>query len=138
MQHSAIPTLFPSLTSHRHKFTLPMWKHCLWNLLFHLVDSVCHLVSRWFTSTQISNCVWFQIYTCSFVFLWCFHDSGFNFFKGLMPWEGVGHIRGQAYSHCPWKMMGPWWFNKFHSCPITMVQWEGLVVYLNWKLSNFL
>jgi hypothetical protein len=66
VRHSAIRTLFQSLSSHGHKLTLPMWKRCLWNLVFPLVDTVRHLVSRHVTSMQISDYVQFQIYGCSF------------------------------------------------------------------------
>jgi hypothetical protein len=66
VRHSAIRTLFQSLSSHGHKLTLPMWKRCLWNLVFPLVDTVRHLVSRHVTSMQISDYVRFQIYRCSF------------------------------------------------------------------------
>jgi hypothetical protein len=45
VRHSAIRTLFQSLSSHGHKLTLPMWKRCLWNLVFPLVDTVRHLAS---------------------------------------------------------------------------------------------
>ncbi|KAI5060182.1 hypothetical protein GOP47_0024602 [Adiantum capillus-veneris] len=45
VRNTAIDTLFMSISRHGHKLSPPMLEHCLWNLVFPLIDTVRHLAS---------------------------------------------------------------------------------------------
>ncbi|KAL2622814.1 hypothetical protein R1flu_003019 [Riccia fluitans] len=45
VRNSAIRTLFQSISGHGYKLSLAMWRHCLWNLMFPLVETVRHLAA---------------------------------------------------------------------------------------------
>ncbi|KAJ7563609.1 hypothetical protein O6H91_03G117100 [Diphasiastrum complanatum] len=46
VRNSAITTLFQSINSHGYQLSVVMWKHCLWNLIFPLLDTVRHLAAN--------------------------------------------------------------------------------------------
>ncbi|BBN13645.1 protein MON2 [Marchantia polymorpha subsp. ruderalis] len=45
VRNSAIRTLFQSVSGHGYKLSMSMWRHCLWNLMFPLVETVRHLAA---------------------------------------------------------------------------------------------
>lgn len=45
IRHSAIRTLFQSMSSHGHQLSTAMWEHCIGTLVFPMVDTVRTLVS---------------------------------------------------------------------------------------------
>lgn len=45
VRNTAIDTLFMSISRHGHKLSPSMWDHCLWNLVFPLIDTVRHLAA---------------------------------------------------------------------------------------------
>lgn len=45
IRHSAIRTLFQSISSHGHQLSTAMWEHCIGALVFPMVDTVRTLVS---------------------------------------------------------------------------------------------
>eukprot|EP00250_Pteridium_aquilinum_P017543 c23683_g1_i1 orf=245-5539(+) len=45
VRNTAIDTLFMSISRHGHKLSPSMLEHCLWNLVFPLIDTVRHLAS---------------------------------------------------------------------------------------------
>ncbi|KAL3691163.1 hypothetical protein R1sor_004814 [Riccia sorocarpa] len=45
VRNSAIRTLFQSMSGHGFKLSVSMWRHCLWNLMFPLVETVRHLAA---------------------------------------------------------------------------------------------